>query len=150
MSLGIPPDPFKRPKGSPPASPEAIRGTVAGAKHEEFFTCPTCSTNHRLKNNKAIFEEYNRLKDLQQVDPIAPGCRNPECENLGKSLAVHPDQYRSFGKTAGGDPRYQCKFCKKTFSIGRATRRQKRSDKNPLLYRMMVNGVPFQKMCSIA
>ncbi len=148
--LGLSPDPYKRPLGSPAAPPEAIRGVVAGSRHSEFFTCPTCSTNHRLKNNKAIFEEYNRLKDLQQVDPIAPGCRNPECENLGKSLAAHPDQYRSFGRTAGGDPRHQCKCCKKTFSIGRATRRQKRSDKNPLLYRMMVNGVPFLKMCSIA
>jgi hypothetical protein len=77
---------------------------VAGSRHSEFFTCLTCSTNHRLKNNKVIFEEYNRIKDLQQVDPIAPGCRKPECENLGKSLAAHPDQYRSFGKTAGGAP----------------------------------------------
>ena len=150
VSFGISPDPYKRPKGSPPASPGAIRGVVAGGMHEEFFKCPTCGSTHRLKNNKAIVEEYNRLKDLQQVDPSAPGCRNPECENLGKSVSAHSEEYSRFGKTAGGDPRHQCKSCKKTFSVGRATRRQKRSDKNPLLYRMMVNGVPFLKMCAIA
>lgn len=148
--FGVVPDPFKRSKDSLPASPDAVRGVVSGAKHQEFFQCPTCGTTNRLKNNKAISEEYNRLNNLQQVDPSAPGCKNRECENHGKSLTKHPEGYRNFGKTKGGDPRHQCSLCKKTFSIGRATRRQKRSDKNPLLYRMMVNGVPFMKMCAIA
>ena len=149
-SFGTSPDPYKRPKGSPPAPPRAIRGVVAGGMHEEFFKCPTCETTHRLKNNKAIVEEYSRLRDLQQIDPLAPGCRNPECEKREKSLLAHPDRYRNFGKTKGGDPHHQCKCCKKTFSVGHVTRRQKRSEKNPLLYRMLVNGVSFLKMCAIA
>ncbi len=52
-----------------------------------------------------------------------------------------PSQYRKFGKTAKGDPRYQCKACKKTFSIGRSTRRHKRSDLNGKVFRSLVNGV---------
>ena len=71
-------------------------------------------------------------------------CRNPKCI----SYRVIPDPYdrrghpptEAFRGTVEG---------KKTFSVGKATRRQKRSDKNHLLYRMLVNGLPLSKMAAI-
>ncbi|WP_157084206.1 hypothetical protein [Sediminimonas qiaohouensis] len=61
----------------------------------------------------------------------------------------HPEFYRRFGKTAKGDPRWQCRLCQKTFSAGRPARRQKRSDKNRMLFQMLCNDMSFAKICKI-
>ena len=58
-----------------------------------------------------------------------------------------PSRYRKFGKTAKGDPRYQCKACKKTFSIGKSSRRHFRSDLNGKVLRSIVNGMTISAIC---
>ncbi|WP_299893528.1 hypothetical protein [uncultured Ruegeria sp.] len=68
-------------------------------------------------------------------------CPSVVCVNHGATVELMPSRYRKFGKTAKGDPRYQCRACKKTFSIGRWTRRQKRRDLNGKVFRLLVNGV---------
>lgn len=148
-SYGVHPDPFKRPGGEPPAPPGVLRGGVKGRKHEEFFQCPTCNKTSRIKNNRAIVEEYRRLKHLQDHDPTVPSCKTPGCFAQGMAPEANPEFYRRFGKTANGDPRFQCRLCSKTFSIGKPARRHLRSDKNRVIFQMLCNEVSLAKICKI-
>ncbi|MDP5307975.1 hypothetical protein [Paracoccus spongiarum] len=107
-TFGIPPDPFQRRRGGPPAPDEAIRGVVAGKKHEDFFRCPSCGRTSRVRNNKAIAEEDRRRERLHELIPAAPSCPDQKSFAHGMEPEKYPEFYRSFGKTAKGDPRWQC------------------------------------------
>lgn len=66
------------------------------------------------------------------------------------SPETHPEFYRRFGKTANGDPHWQCRLCSKTFSIGKPARRHLRSDKNRLILQMLCNDTSLSKISKIA
>ncbi|KKM02166.1 hypothetical protein LCGC14_1787180, partial [marine sediment metagenome] len=68
---GVPPDPFQRPNGTPPAPPGMPRGTVSDAMHEEYYKCPACGTTSRLNNNWAAVEEHERMRRLRTTNPCA-------------------------------------------------------------------------------
>jgi len=123
---------------------------VEGGKDKEFFKCPKCKTTSRLKNNKAIVEEYQRLRILNTTDPTAAACKTQGCFAQGMSIDYHPEFYWRFGSTAKGDPRWRCKLCKSTFSAGRPARRQRRSDKNRLIFQMLCNDLSLAKISKIA
>ena len=147
---GMLPDPFKRPNGSPPAPPGVPRGAVPGGKHKEFYKCPACRTTSRVKNNRAVVEEHERLRCIRETDPCAPACRTAGCANQDLPVEVHLDLYQRFGKTEGGDPRWRCKGCAKTFSTGKPARRHKRSDKNRLVLDMLCNDLSLAKTSKIS
>lgn len=147
---GVAPDPFKRPHGTRPAPPGVPRGVVAGKKHEEYYQCPACRTTSRIKNNRAVAEEYERLCRLRKIDPCAPACRNAACANEHVPVAGHPEHYQRFGNTKAGDPRWRCKGCARTFSVGKPTRRHKRSDKNRLVLEMLCNDLSLAKASKIS
>ena len=147
---GVPPDPFKRPNGTPAAPPGVPRGVVAGKKHEEYYQCPACRTTSRIKNNHAVVEEHERLCRIRKVDPCAPACRTPHCANQNIPVAGNERCYHRFGITKGGDPRWRCKGCAKTFSVGKPTRRHKRSDKNRLVLDMLCNDLSLAKVSKIS
>jgi len=145
-TYGVFPDPYKRPTDAPPAPPDALHGFVSGKKHEEFFKCPTCNKTSRIKNNRAIVEEYKRLKHLQEFDPTVPSCRTEGCFAHGMAPKTSPEFYRRFGNTAKGDPHFQCRLCSKTFSIGKPARRHLRSDKNRIIFQMLCTDVSLAKI----
>ena len=76
--------------------------------------CKACNESPPLKSNACIIREIGRLaaaSGLWRLDEIA-SCRNPECENHGRSIAGHPEGYRKRGRRASGNGRYfQCKAC---------------------------------------
>ena len=78
-----------------------------------------------------------------------PSCVTPDCVNKGLPQHLAPKAYISFGKTAAGDPRYQCKACRKTFSVGNPTRRHKKTHETGNILRNLVNKVPLSRMCEI-
>lgn len=147
---GVPPDPFQRPNGTPPAPPGVPRGAVSGAMHEEYYKCPACGATSRLKNNRAAVEEHERMRRLRATDPCAPACRTAGCANQGLTVEAHPDLYQRFGRTEGGDSRWRCKGCAKTFSTGKPARRHKRSDKNRLVLDMLCNDLSLAKTSKIS
>lgn len=147
---GVLPDPFKRPNGSPPAPPGVPRGAVPGGKHKEFYKCSACGTTSRVKNNRAVVEEQERLRRLRDIDPCAPACRMTGCADQDLPVSDHSDLYQRFGKTEGGDPRWRCKGCAKTFSTGKPARRHKRSDKNRLVLDMLCNDLSLAKTSKIS
>jgi len=144
------PYPFKIEKTDPLPEGFAVRADVSRNYAELRHKCPECWATTAVKNNRAIFEEYDRQRRLRIQDPNAPGCKNDACVGRGRALTDHPDQYRSYGKTKAGDPRHQCKLCRKTFSIGRPARRHKRSDKNKAIFEMLVNDTALSKICILA
>jgi len=76
-------------------------------------------------------------------------CQNPECINHGLQIDLSPSSYSSFGTTAKGDPRYQCKNCKKTFSVGKPNRRHKTTDNTTAILKALVNKVPLSRICEL-
>lgn len=62
---------------------------------------------------------------------------------------MSPGSYSSFGKTAKGDPRFQCKDCKTTFSIGKPTKRHKQTSDTGAILKSLVNKVPLSRICEI-
>ncbi len=145
---GVLPDP--RDGRGRPANPGSnlARGKVSGSGGERTYVCPSCGRSSILKSNKALAEEYARLSRLNRRTK-RESCPSVACINHGATVGLMPSRYRKFGKTAKGDPRYQCKACKKTFSIGRSTRRHKRSDLNGKVFRSLVNGVTLSAISRV-
>jgi transposase-like protein len=144
-----------------PAKPKVSRGKVAAGKKRltDVYTvnasgwdmpvlhCKECGESPPMKSNVGIAQELDRFKSL--LAETDNGCQNPECENFGVSLRAKK-RYQKFGTTASGDPRYRCKACGKTFSVGPASRRHRRSEKNKLIFMLAVNKTPIRRMCEIA
>ncbi|SEN97954.1 hypothetical protein SAMN05216227_103638 [Pseudorhodobacter antarcticus] len=76
-------------------------------------------------------------------------CQKAGCSNSNLSIRMALSAYRSFGFTAKGDPRHQCKGCGSTFSLGSATRRHKRTDQTGSILLNLVNKVPLSRICEI-
>ncbi len=64
-------------------------------------------------------------------------------------MSLMPSRYQKFGKTAKGDPRYRCKSCKKTVSVGSPTRRHKQTSDTASILRCLVNKVPLSRICEM-
>jgi len=142
--FGLFPDPLDgRGRG-----PKPNFGKVNGAGEDRAFICPSCGVSSVVKNNRAVMQEYARLR---REDRRTNGkhCKNSGCENYGGTVDLSPRAYRAFGKTAKGDPRYQCKSCGKTFSIGKPTRRHKQTDDTGAILKSLVNKVPLSRIAEI-
>lgn len=101
-----------------------------------------------VKSNRAVAEEYSRLRAISRRTN-GKHCANTECINHGVSVFLSPSSYYLFGRTAKGDPRYQCKACGKTFSIGKPTRRHKQTDDTGAILKSLVNKVPLSRIAEI-
>ena len=116
---------------------------------EMSFVCDACGTASVVKSNRAIVEEYRRLRRLQERGDADGSCPNPACRSHCRPVAAYPDHYRPYARTKAGDRRWRCHGCGKTFSIGRPTRRQKRTDKNGLVLQLLTNDTSLSKICEI-
>ena len=139
------PDPFD---GRGKTGLSGDRGKVTGSGEDRSYRCPSCDWFNIVKSNRAVAEEYSRNRRLCRRTN-GKHCQNHECENHGVAISLSPSSYSSFGKTAKGDPRYQCKSCKKTFSIGKPTRRHKSTDETGAILKCLVNKVPLSRICEI-
>ncbi len=120
-----------------------------GSNDERSFFCPACGLAHTIKSNRAIAEEYSRLSGLYRRTKRET-CPNASCGNHRLPIGLMPSAYRLFGKTAKGDVRYQCKACRKTFSLGLPTRRHKKTDKTGTIMRGLVNKMAMSRLCEAA
>jgi len=115
-----------------------------------MLKCSLCGEYPTIKSNLAISEELDRmLSPLKgRHNPIT--CPNAACQNHSIDLAASPNNYASFGKTKSGSHRFQCKLCKKTFAVGKATTGQKKPHKNILVFKLLMNKMPFRRICETA
>lgn len=148
--FAITPDPFDgRGRSRAVQQSNFLRGKVIGSMDEMTFVCQACGTASVVKSNRAIVEEYRRLRRLQERGDADGSCPNPACRSHCRPVAAYPDRYRPYGRTKAGDRRWRCHGCGKTFSIGKPTRRQKRTDKNGLVLRLLTNDTSLSKICEI-
>lgn len=142
-----PPDPVdRRGQKNFKVKPNLPRGEVIGSGDDKSFKCGACGKSSIIKNNKAIVEEYRRLRGQYHNLPERDACPNIECANHGKSRSKNPDLYRKTGKTTKGDQRWKCTSCARTFSTGSSVRRQKASHHNHTVLWMLTNGLPISKI----
>lgn len=125
------------------------RYTLSGSrKNVPVLKCLSCNEHPPLKSNLAIAEELGRLGSYLAPLP-EPSCPNDNCGNhhLGISNKAH---YASFGKTRSGSQRYKCKACNKTFAVANATTGQKQPYKNRMVFSLLMNKMPFRRICEAA
>lgn len=135
-----PPDPYdNRGRNSAIVKSNEPRGKVGGSGDDKSFECGCCGRSTVIKNNKAIVEEYRRLRGRFKPDAPRDACSEFLCKNAGRSASFFPDLYRNSGKTAKGDQRWKCKVCLTTFSVGSRIRRQKKSSQNNTILWMITN-----------
>lgn len=112
--------------------------------------CILCGFAPGLKSNYGIISEYNRISSYLNPPPET-SCANTDCDNHLKGITSNPTSYFKKGSTSYGAQRYQCKKCKKTFSINRnPLKKQKKSHKNLYVFNMLMNGMALRRVCKVA
>lgn len=109
--------------------------------------CLCCKKFSRLKSNKAIHEELERQRAyLSVVSPIR--CSDERCPNHSPVGEI-ANNFRKYGKTRHGSDRWQCRLCKKTFSVGKPSLYHQKPHTNIRAFELLVNKVPISRMVEI-
>jgi len=122
---------------------------VAAGKDFPVLKCHACGEHPPLKSNEGISEELERISEYLKPAPEA-SCPNESCENHAVGVSAGKAHYAGFGRTKTGSQRYRCKSCGKTFSVGGSTLRQKQPHKNRLIFTLLMNKMPFKRICEAA
>ena len=109
--------------------------------------CKECDVSTKLKSNKAIFEEF--VRQGGKIWDVS-GLRCPHAACANSNLANAETRLRKFGVTKSGSPRFQCSACNKTFSVGMPTLRQRLPHKNTLVFELLLNKSPLNRICEVA
>ena len=148
--FAVAPDPFDgRGRSRAVQRPSVRRGNVMGSDNETAFVCGAFGILSMVKTNRLILEDYRRLRSMQRWGNPDGSCPNTACRCHSRPVATNPELYRRFGRSKKGDQRWRCRGCDKTFTIGRPTRRQRKTDKNGLVLRLLTNDVSLSKICEI-
>lgn len=123
--------------------------TVTSGKDYPLLKCNLCGEFPPLKSNAAILEELHRLDDYLNLAGRITSCPNEQCENHRVDIE-QKHHYYTHGKTRSGSQRYKCRSCGKVFSVGSATVHQKKPHKNLEVFRLLVNKMPFKRICDVA
>jgi len=143
-----PPDPYdNRGKSSSKVKPNLLRDQLSGSGDEKTFQCGCCGKSSIIKSNKAIIEDYRRLRKTFSPEFPRDSCSKDFCANHGKAQSKFAGLYHKSGKTSKGTQRWKCKECLKTFAPGTRLGRQKRSHTNREVLWMITNGVAITKIC---
>jgi transposase-like protein len=114
-----------------------------------MLRCSLCGQYPTIKSNKAIQEELSRF--WKPFDTIAiPTCPNQDCPNHHIDKEKGKTPYHSFGRTKAASIRYRCKAYGRTFvTASWPTTRQRKPHKNAAIFRLLVNKVPFRRICEV-
>lgn len=151
-NFGVPASQEKQPRGSGAASDQK-RDTYTISQRKKdgqsafpTLRCNACGETPPIKSNKAIYEELSRFLDFPVTKTFS--CPKESCPNY--LVDIKTGDYQSFGKTRSGSQRYRCKLCKTTFAVGSSTTGQKKPHKNLLVFRLLMNKMPFKRICETA
>lgn len=107
--------------------------------------CLLCAETLPMKSNAGVCEEIHRMTK-HFVPETRPSCKTAHCKNNGVA-APSAKSYYAFGRTDAGSKRYQCRLCKKTFSIStRRTLRQRVARKNVPIFEDLVHKKPLSRL----
>ena len=87
--------------------------------------CKACLDNPPVRSNASIAKEVERLAAENGIWTLEEtmGCRNADCENHGRPVAFHPDEYRRRGKPKSGVGQYyECRRCRRRTLVSEPVR----------------------------
>ncbi len=150
QNFGVPASTQRQPRGK--GAEERGRDTysvVGSGRGTPMLRCSFCGQYPTIKSNKAIHEELSRF--WKHFDTIAVlTCPNHACPNHYIDTAQGKTHYQSFGRTKAGSIRYRCKACGRTFiTASPPTIRHRKPHKNAVIFRLLVNKVPFRRICEV-
>lgn len=150
QNFGVPASPKRQPRGKGAAERGRDAYSIAGSgRGTPMLHCSLCGQYPTIKSNKGIHEELCRFwRPFEAID--VPSCPNLTCANYGIIRDKANARYQLFGRTKAGSVRYRCKECGKTF-IGSSspTIRHRKPHKNAAIFRLLVNKVPFRRICEV-
>ena len=120
----------------------------SGASSVVGLVCLLCKESLPLKSNLGVAEEVARLSGYLWQKRGA-SCPHPACLNHGVEISAGKLYYSAYGRSEIGSQRYKCVECKKTFSVGTSTRRQRLAHKNKDVFKALMNKVPFNRICEL-
>lgn len=149
-NFGVPASLNPQPRGPGSEGKERDTYTISrGRVGYALLKCDVCGETPPLKSNSAIGEELTRLKGYLALAHRIVSCPNEQCENHGIDITQR-QHYYPHGKTKSGSMRYKCRLCRKVFSVGVSTVHQKKPHKNIEIFRLLVNKMPFKRICDAA
>lgn len=132
-----------------PGTEYRLGGSGTSASAAPLLHCLLCNEYPPIKSNRGIAEELARIS-AYLVPPLGPSCPHEACANYGAS-APDKKRYLRFGRNSQGSPRFRCRACGKTFSVSeRTTSRQRLAYKNKQVFTLLMNKVPFKRICEVA
>lgn len=150
FNFGVPASQEKQPRG--PGSQNANRDQYivkSDTPTRVRLICQVCGESLPVKSNLGISEELERITGYL-ADKQEPTCPDDNCPNHTVGIS-EKEGYQSFGTTSSGAKRYRCRACKKTFSVNRTpTSRQRLAARNADIFKLLVNKVPFRRICEVA
>lgn len=149
-NFGIPASTTKQPRGPGAASRGRDSYTVVGSsKSAPTIKCHVCNEHPPLKSNYGIVDEVNRISSY--LNPVEEAsCPKESCANHSVGIISNPSAYQLYGKTKSGSQRFLCKKCRKSFSVGKSTLRQKQPYKNKLIFKLLMNKTPLRRISEVA
>ena len=146
--------------GVPPRLGPALRVRGSG-RHDVYrlsgmgdgttgIVCRACGRGTRLRSNRAEHEE--RLRQcwaLRHPSPLR--CPDEACASHAALAggASAREVFQRFGKTRGGSSRFRRRECRRTFSVGGPTLRQRRPRVNAQVLRHLVNKAPLSRIAEL-
>ena len=150
QNFGVPASTERQPRGKGAAERGRDAYSVSGSgRGTPMLRCSFCGQYPTIKSNQAIHEELSRFwKPFNTID--SPTCPNQDCPNHHIDGEKGKTRYHLFGRTKAGSIRYRCKACGKTFiAASLPTIRHRKPHKNAATFRLLVNKVPFRRICEI-
>lgn len=87
---------------------------------------------------------------LEGISPAVHSCPTPDCENRNRAVSAGRRYFQRFGYTRSKSARWRCKACGALFSVAqRAGLRQRKTDKNPMIFTLLVNKSPMRRICKV-
>ncbi len=150
QNFGVSASTERQPRGKGASERGRDTYTVVGSgRGTPMLHCGYCGQYPTIKSNRAIHEELSRFWKSFDARSI-PTCPNQNCPNHQIDIEEDKTCYHSFGRTKAGSIRYRCKVCGRTFVIASSpTIRHRKSYKNAAIFRLLVNKVPFRRICEV-
>jgi len=152
QNFGVPASTKRQPRGKAAAGFGRDTYRVVGSgRGTPMLRCSLCGQYPTIKSNKAIHEELVRFWKPFDTKAI-PTCPNKDCPNHHIDIDTEKGKthYHSFGRTKAGSIRYRCKACGRTFiTASSPTIRHRKPHKNTAIFRLLVNKVPFRRICEV-
>jgi len=148
-NYGVPASMDKQPRGRVAASAHRDSYTLVGSGNRTpMLHCHKCGEYPTLKSNQGIAEEVARFSLFLKETKTT--CPNTACDNHSVSIDAGKSYYSAFGKTSGGSQRFKCKSCNKVFTVRKPTAGQRTPHKNKTVFSLLMNKVPFKRICEVA